>query len=162
MHCRRNSPVTPQLRYRSALPPTKMVHSGGCHCGNIHVQLQLSKRPEDSPLRACACSFCRSHNTRTVADPDGLFELWADDWSVVESYRFSSRTADFILCRRCGVYIAAVCETDAGTRAVVNVNCLNDRTAFTSVPAVSQYDGESATTRLSRRALNWMPAVVRR
>jgi hypothetical protein len=97
-----------------------------------------------------------------VADPDGLFELWADDWSLVESYRFSSRTADFILCRRCGVYIAAVCEIDAGTRAVVNVNCLNDRTAFTSVPTVSQYDGESTKARLSRRAVNWMPAVIRR
>ncbi|HWX36788.1 MAG TPA: hypothetical protein VNZ53_56430, partial [Steroidobacteraceae bacterium] len=47
----------------------------------IHVRLRLSKRPEDNPLRACTCSFCRSHSPRMVADPDGLFEAWADDWS---------------------------------------------------------------------------------
>jgi hypothetical protein len=138
-----------------------MEHSGGCHCGNIHVRLRLSKRPQDSPLRACACSFCRSHNTRTAADAEGLFEFWADDWSLVERYRFGSRTADYMICRRCGVYIAAVCETAAGTRAVVNVNCLSDRASFTSVPAVAKYEGETTESRLSRRAVNWMPAVVR-
>jgi hypothetical protein len=48
-----------------------------------------------------------------------------------------------MVCRRCGVYIAAVCETTGGTRAVVNVNCLTDRAAFTPVPAVSEYEGET-------------------
>jgi hypothetical protein len=139
-----------------------MEHSGGCHCGNIHVRLRISKRPQDIALRACACSFCRSHNTRTVADPDGLFELQADDWSLVERYRFGTRTADYIVCRRCGVYVAAVCETAAGTRAVVNVNCLSDRAAFASGPTVTQYEGEDTEARLRRRTLNWMPAIVDR
>jgi hypothetical protein len=139
----------------------EMEHSGGCHCGNIHVRLRLSKRPQDCPLRACACTFCRSHSTRTVADVDGLVELWADDWPLVERYRFGSRTADYMVCRRCGVYIAAVCETAAGTRAVVNVNCLSDRAGFTSAPAVTEYEGEKTDARLARRVVNWMPAVVR-
>ena len=139
-----------------------MEHSGGCHCGNIEVHLRLSKRPEDSYLRACACAFCRGHATRTVADVDGLVELQAKDWSLVELYRFGSATADYLVCRRCGVYVAAICETTAGTRAVVNVNCLDDRAAFTTVPVVSEYDGESTDARLARRAEKWMPALVRR
>ena len=139
-----------------------MEHSGSCHCGNIEVRLRLSKRPEDSYLRACACAFCRSHSTRTVADVGGLVELRANDWSLVEPYRFGSRPADYLVCRRCGVYVAAICETTAGTRAVVNVNCLDDRAAFTAQPAVSEYDGESTDARLARRAVKWMPAVVRR
>jgi len=139
-----------------------MEHVGGCHCGNIHVHLRLSQRPQDSPLRACACTFCRAHNTRTVADPDGQFELWADDWSLIEPYRFGSRTADYLVCRRCGVYVAAVCETSAGTRAVVNTTCLADRASFTQVPATSDYEGETAEARLSRRAVNWMPAIIQR
>jgi hypothetical protein len=137
-----------------------MEHAGGCHCGNLTLRLWLSKRPQDSGLRACACSFCRSHSTRTVADVEGRAELRAADWSLVEPYRFGSRTADYMVCRRCGVYVAAVCETTSGTRAVVNVNCLPDRAAFTSEPVVSEYDGETAETRLSRRAVNWMPIVV--
>jgi hypothetical protein len=97
-----------------------MEHRGGCHCGNIHVRLRLSKPPQENPLRACACSFCRGHNTRTVADPA------------------------------------------AGQRAVVNVNCLDDRASFTQAPNTTDYDGETTETRLARRASNWMPALIRR
>jgi hypothetical protein len=137
-----------------------MLHTGGCHCGNIGVRLRLSGSPEQMPLRSCSCSFCRSHGTRTVSDRDGLVEIAANDWSQVERYQFGSRTADYLLCRRCGVYIGAVCETSAGQRAVVNVNCLAERAAFTQVPAAPDYDGESTDTRLDRRAANWMPAVI--
>jgi hypothetical protein len=80
-----------------------MDDAGGCHCGNIHVLLRLSKPPEDNPVRTCACLFCRSHNPRMISDPMGLLEVSADDWSLVELYRFGTRTADFLICRRCGV-----------------------------------------------------------
>ena len=70
------------------------------------------------------------------------------------------RTADYLLCRRCGVYVGAVCETRSGLRAVVNVNCLDDRAAFTQTPAAPDYDGEAAEERLARRANNWMPVTV--
>ena len=153
------SPLTPTLPIARL---TRMDHLGGCHCGNIHVRLRLSKPPEDNPLRACTCSFCRSHSPRMVADLGGLFEVWADDWSLVENYRFGTRTCDFLICRRCGVFIAAVAETTAGPRAVVNVNCLNDRARFTSVPAVYDFEGETSETRSSRHAANWMSAIIRR
>lgn len=139
-----------------------MDHLGGCHCGNIHLRLRLSKRPEDHPLRACTCSFCRSHDPRMVSDAEGEVELWADDWSLVENYRFGTRTCDFMICRRCGVFIAAVAQMTEGSRAVVNVNCLDDRALFTAAPAVHKFDGETVETRLSRRAANWMPAAIRR
>jgi hypothetical protein len=138
-----------------------MLHVGGCHCENISVTLRLSRAPEQMPLRSCACAFCRAHGTRTLSDRDGLVEITADDWSLVERYRFGSLTADYLLCRRCGVYIGAVCGTRTGLRAVLNVNCLADRAAFTQIPAAPDYDGETTDTRLDRRAANWMPALVR-
>ena len=137
-----------------------MLHSGGCHCGNISVQLRLSRTPEQTPLRSCSCSFCRAHATRTLSDRDGLVTISAADWSLVERYRFGSATADYLLCRRCGVYIGAVCDTGNGRRAVVNVNCLDDRAAFVQTPVAPDYDGETADARLDRRAANWMPAVL--
>jgi hypothetical protein len=137
-------------------------HLGGCHCGNLHVRLRLSKPPEDNALRACTCSFCRSHSPRIVADAEGLVEVWADDWSLVENYRFGTRTCDFLICRRCGVFIAAVSEMTSETRAVVNVNCLNERDRFTSVPVVHDFEGETIEARLSRHAANWMPALITR
>lgn len=137
-----------------------MNHSGGCHCGSITVSLRLSIAPDQALLRSCTCGFCRAHGTRTVSDRAGVVELRAADWALVERYRFGSGTADYMICRRCGVYVGAVCATRSGLRAVVNVNCLADRAAFTRVPAAPDYDQESTEARLDRRAANWMPAVV--
>jgi hypothetical protein len=138
-----------------------MRHSGGCHCGNISVQLSLSRAPDQMPLRSCSCSFCRAHGTRTLSDRDGQAEITVADWSLAEKYRFGSRTADYVLCRRCGVYVGAVCETNSGLRAVINTNCLDDRAAFTQTPVAPDYDGEATDVRLARRATNWMPVTLR-
>jgi hypothetical protein len=137
-------------------------HRGGCHCGNLAVHLRLSQAPEDTPLRACGCGFCRARNTRTTSDPHGSVEIWAKDWSLVEPYRFGSGTAEFLICRRCGVYIGAVTETTAGIRAVINTNCLDHRAAFTRHSAPVDHDDESIEDRLARRAANWTPANIHR
>lgn len=139
-----------------------MEFTGGCHCGNLRVHLRLTEPPTVAALRSCGCSFCRAHGTRTVSDPHGMFEVWADDWSLVQSYRFGSHTADYLVCRHCGVYIGAVCETPAGMRAVVNTNSLFERAMFTQNPAQADHDGEETAARLARRAANWTPAVLYR
>jgi hypothetical protein len=139
-----------------------MEHVGRCHCGVIHMRLRLSRPPPDNALRACACSFCRAHATRTVSDPNGLFEIWSEDWSLVGMYRFGSRTADYLICRRCGVYVGAVCKTGSGLRAVINTNALDDRAAFTAMPASPDYERETTEARLARRAANWTPVVLHR
>lgn len=136
-------------------------HQGGCHCGNLRVWLRLTQPPGAVRLRACQCSFCRAHNTRTTSDPNGSVEIAGGDGSLVERYRFGSGTADFLICKRCGVYVGAVCDTSGGMCAVINVNCLDDRAAFTAAPAATDHDGEAVGDRLARRAANWTPAVVR-
>jgi hypothetical protein len=78
----------------------------------------------------------------------------------VERYRFGSRSADYLLCRRCGVYVGAVCETPAGYGAVINTRCLEDRDAFVREAMHPDYDGETVEERLARRAANWTPAVM--
>ena len=138
--------------------PTK--YQGGCHCGNLRVQVQLTQPPADILIRSCACSFCRSHGTRTVSDPAGQADLWASDWNLVQRYRFGSRTADYLFCRRCGVYVGAACETPSGHRSVINTLCLGDREAFTQEPTRPDYDGEATEARLARREANWMPIVI--
>lgn len=96
-----------------------------------------------------------------VSDPAGLFEVSADDWSMVRRYRFGTRTCDFLICGRCGVFVAAISDpADGQIRAVVNVNCLDERTRFPAEPAVHSFEGESVETRLVRRNANWMPAIL--
>jgi hypothetical protein len=136
-----------------------MEHQGGCHCGSLRVRVWLTKPPAEMPVRSCACSFCRAHGTRTVSDPAGRAEVWAD-WPLVQQYRFGSATADYLLCRRCGVYIGAVGDTPAGLRCVINTLCLDDRAAFVQQASHPDYGQETVETRLARRARNWMPALV--
>ena len=138
-------------------------YEGGCHCGNVKVRVRLSKAPEDFAVRACSCSFCRSHKPRMISDPMGLLSVTADDWTLVRFYRFGTRTCDFLLCSQCGVFIAAASDADKPSpRAVLNVNCLNDRARFSETPAAHDFDGETLETRLARRRASWMPAIIDR
>lgn len=139
-----------------------MQHRGGCHCGNLRLALFLSESPEKVRLRSCGCTFCRAHGTRTTSDPKGSVEVWADDWSLVEPYRFGTGTAEFLICRRCGVYIGAFCETGEGACAVINTNALEDRARFAGEPTRYDHEGETRDARLARRAANWTPAVIHR
>jgi hypothetical protein len=139
-----------------------MEHRGGCHCGNLRLMLRLTELPERVRLRACQCSFCRAHATRTASDPNGAVEVWAEDWSLVEPYRFGTGTAEFLICRRCGVYIGAFCDTPSGPRAVINTNALADRARFSGAPTPYDHEGEALADRLARRTGNWTPAAVHR
>ena len=139
-----------------------MNHRGGCHCSNLRLSLRLTQSPGEIRLRACGCSFCRAHNTRTASDPDGQVEIWADDWSLVQLYRFGTGTAEFVICRNCGVYIGAIGDSGAGLGAVINTTCLDDRALFTREPAPTDHDGETTEDRLARRAANWTPAIIHR
>jgi hypothetical protein len=136
------------------------THKGGCHCGNLRLTLRLTQPPNEVRLRACGCSFCRANQTRTASDPNGSADIWADDWSQVSKYRFGTGTADFLVCRRCGIYLGAVSETDAGTRMVTNTNCLEDRAAFTGTSVSTDHDGEAVESRIARRAANWTPTMI--
>jgi hypothetical protein len=137
-----------------------MEHKGGCHCGNIRFVLRLTKPPSENATRSCACAFCRAHATRTVSDPSGHVDIHARDWTGVERYRFASRTAAFLLCKTCGIYIGAVCETTDGPKAVTNVNSLNERALFPPASAHPDHDNESVEARMTRRAANWTPATL--
>ena len=114
-----------QLTLGHKLGDVNMDCLGGCHCGNVHVRLRLTKPPEDNLLRACTCSFCRSHNPRMLSDPEGSFEVRADNWSLVERYRLAAApvisSSAVVRCvyHRCG-------GVERGRARVVNVNCLDD------------------------------------
>ena len=85
-------------------------------------------------LRACRCSFCRKHNTRAAADPKGQITITVTDPALLNRYSFGYRTAEYLLCRDCGVYVAAVTlDSEASPRALVIVNALES--GMTTSPA---------------------------
>jgi len=63
-----------------------MKFTGGCHCGNIEIELTTDIPPSEIEIRACQCSFCRKHNSRTVSDPHGQVSIRLED--RYRTYRF--------------------------------------------------------------------------
>ena len=133
---------------------------GGCHCGNIKVAFETAREPRDLPLRACQCSFCRRHGGITTSDPAGRLRVEVSQRDMLTRYRFALGITDFLICRTCGVYVAAVMETEDGTLGVLNANVLDDREPFARQPEPMQYGAEAVEDRQTRRAKVWMPADV--
>jgi hypothetical protein len=138
--------------------------SGACHCGNLSLRLEATRPAAELPVRLCGCTFCARHQPRYTSDPQGRVTVQVADEALLARYRFGLGLADFLLCKRCGVFVAAFepDEADASRgRAVVNFNVLAQAAEFTGVPVRTDYDAEDATARRARRARAWTPAVLR-
>jgi hypothetical protein len=137
-----------------------MRFDGGCHCGNIEVVFETGQPPDSLQLRECGCTFCRRHGSTAITDPAGRLEVRMRDLREVSRYTFALRTADFLVCRTCGVFVAAVCTVEGTTYATLNANVLERRDAFTRPPLPVRYDAETAAERIARRRRAWTPAAV--
>lgn len=136
-----------------------MSFHGQCHCGNLELTFETNLTPEQLPVRACACSFCRKHGALSTSDPNGKVKITVHDSNQLIRYRFGLKTADFLICKWCGVYLAAVMPKDGEAYATVNINTLDFRERFGKEPVTVSYDGESETQRRARRKKNWTPVV---
>lgn len=133
---------------------------GQCHCGNIELAFETNLKPEQSPVRVCACLFCRRHGTRTTSDPNGKAKITVHDSNLLIRYRFGLKTADFLICGKCGVYVGAVMTAGDKAYAVVNLNTFDSLENFRREPATMFHDGESEAGRRARREKNWTPAEI--
>jgi hypothetical protein len=134
--------------------------TGGCHCGNLALTFEPARDPAGLAVRACGCAFCRGHGARTVSDPQGRVAFLVRDQARLSRYRFGLGTAEFLVCRTCGVYVGAV-MTEAGSAcATVNINALQTPEVFPGAAVPVSYDRESASARRARRRARWTPATV--
>lgn len=137
-----------------------MRHDGGCHCGAITMTYESAVAPEETEVRACQCSFCRRHASRAVSDPAGRVTLTLHDEQAVQRYRFGFGTADYYLCGRCGVYVAAVLPDGDRAYAVAILNAFDDPGRFTRTVTPSDYSAEDEAGRRRRRRERWTPAEI--
>ena len=131
------------------------VYEGACHCGAVTAAFETAIEPAAMDVRADQCGFCRRHGAKTVSDPSGRLALRFAE-GAVERYRFGTRSSDFIVCRACGAYMAAIIEGFG----VVNVVGADIR-VFADRPARPvDYDEETAAMRLARRRERWTPLTL--
>lgn len=111
-------------------------------------------------MRACQCSFCRAHGALTTSDPSGSLLFLVNDDALLQRYRFGSRTADFLVCRGCGVYVGATIVAAMGDFGIANLRAVRALLEDLPEPVAMRYDGESPGARSARRARNWTPLAV--
>ena len=80
------------------------------------------------------------------------------DNSRVERYRFGTESADFYICRNCGV-VPFVTSIAGARHAVVNVNSFEGVDGAEFEQSTADFDGESTEARLARRRRTWIPEV---
>jgi hypothetical protein len=134
-----------------------MDFEGSCHCGAIGYVMSTVLAPPSWSVRCCQCSFCRAHGARCTSDPAGSVRLRVQDERSLVRYRFGPRSADFLVCSTCGVYIGAVLTSAHGTFATVNVNALAADPKGMCPPVAVDYGSESIAARVERRERTWTP-----
>ncbi|MDX1498642.1 MAG: hypothetical protein R3176_02015 [Woeseiaceae bacterium] len=133
--------------------------SGSCYCRAIGFRYETALSPAEWSVRACQCGFCRKHDALSVSDPGGSVSFSAAEPGALVRYRFGLKTADFLLCRNCGVYVGAVISAPAGRFGIINLHALDEPPAGLRAAQPVSYDGESTTGRTGRRAERWTPVT---
>lgn len=110
---------------------------GGCHCGNIRMELQLTRAPATYRPRACDCSFCRRHGAAYISDPLGTLRLSIRDERAATRYAQGSGQAELLLCSTCGVLVSPLFNDGGRLYAAVNVNAVENADAFGAPQSVS-------------------------
>lgn len=133
-----------------------MLLSGQCHCGKVKASFETQKTPAALGVRTCQCAFCRAHGAVNISDPEGLTVIDAapDD---LNRYRFALKTSDFLICRHCGVYIAAVMGEGEKIVSTLNVAGLRMAEFLDIEEAPMEYGAETTEERIARRYAKWTP-----
>ena len=131
------------------------VYEGRCHCGAVSARFETAIPVETLDVRADQCGFCRRHAAKTVSDPEGELRLRFRE-GAVERYRFGTRSSDFIICRSCGAYMAAIIDGFG----VLNVVAADIAPLAGREARPVHYDDETPATRLARRRARWTPLIL--
>ena len=132
-------------------------YEGRCHCGALGFSYTTDLPTGAWSVRACQCSFCRAHAARCTSDPNGSVRFRIAKPDALNRYTFALRTAEFLVCGVCGVYIAAVLSSERGAFATVNLNALMRAIPDLTPAQPVSFDSESHEQRLARREQAWTP-----
>lgn len=133
------------------------AYQGSCHCGAIGFEYRTDLPPKRWSVRACQCTFCRAHDALSTSDHDGELDFYTRDPDFLQRYRFGLGTADFLLCRNCGIYVGAAIESRNGRFGIINTHALVETPADMAIATPIVYDNENTEGRISRRGERWTP-----
>ena len=132
--------------------------TGTCHCGNILLDLQLTKDPASYHPRACDCTFCRKHGAAYISDARGSLRVRINDPHQSGTYRQGNELAEMLLCTRCGVLMGALYRAAGLVYGTVNVRVIEGAESF-GVEKPASPQKLSADEKISRWKDLWFSSV---
>lgn len=159
--------ILPIAKYPIGIGVTAMSEShsferieGSCHCGNLQFTFDWPDRASEIPVRACGCGLCTKHKAVWTSHPRGRFSLAIADEDQLNRYRFGTKTADFHVCRACGVMPITTCVIASTRYALVNIHTFNGVDQARLVHRATDWEGETIESRLARRQRTWTPEAL--
>jgi hypothetical protein len=137
-----------------------LLHRGLCHCRAVGFLYGTALAPESWPIRACQCTFCRAHSALSASDPEGSLQFLEHTPNALRRYRFGQKTADFLLCSDCGMYVGAMMQSESNAFGIINVRMLDSLLDRLREPERLSYDAEGLVERRRRRESRWTPIVI--
>lgn len=99
------------------------------------------------------------HGGVYTSHPEGSLYVQIKDEALTERVALGTETAQFFICRRCGVVPFVISEIDGEIYAVVNVNTFEGINQSVFSRASADFEGEGLSDRLARRKKTWIPSV---
>jgi hypothetical protein len=137
-----------------------MEYLARCHCGALTAHYGTGLPTACWPVRACQCAFCAAHGALSTSDPAGSLGFSATDPGLLHRYQFGTRSADFLVCRACGVYLGAVMAQGERRWGILNIRTLQPLPSDLPEVQPMQYDGEPFEARAQRRTARWTPLTT--
>jgi hypothetical protein len=82
------------------------------------------------------------------------------DEDQLNRYRFGTKTADFHVCRTCGVMPITTSSIASTRYAVLNIQTFNSVDHGRFVHRTTDFEGETIESRLARRQQTWTPEAT--
>ena len=133
---------------------------GSCYCGNIRFVFVTDKSDDELPKRECQCGFCVLHGRIATSDRDGELRIAIEAPKNVSKFRFGHRTADFYVCRECGMIPVVTSEIDGAIRGIADVRMIEGFVWSRSETSRHDFEGEEVDDRLDRRKGYWTGTVI--
>ena len=139
-----------------------MIITGTCHCRNISVRFETRRAEAELNPVTCPCGFCAAHGAVYVADSDGTATLHIEEPGAVVHYRFGEQTTEYLICGRCGIFVAAIIggneEEQPACFSALNLNVMDQAAGAPSVDEV--WKNQTAEERRIFRQTRWTPTVI--
>ena len=113
-----------------------MLHSGGCHCGQVRFEFESDA---DVQVHCCNCSICQLLGYQHLIIPASSFKLLTE-WKKLSLYKFNSGVAKHYFCSACGIKSFYVPRSNPDGYSI-NFRCV-DPSSFSNV-SFEDFDGRN-------------------